>query len=229
MKKALLKPRKGGIIMNIRKKWLAGVLCICFVAAAHVAAAETDLRVKLGSAAGVDKTEFATSGEIPTSQADSGNFQIEVAFSPEQGPVNFVGTIGLFGRNHKGNIPDPVFPTEVEYRAGGLSGSAGVSIKANENVHFEGRVELALGSGKPTLTTPFAVFNPVKEGSYGATTLILGGYVTLSTPGLQLGLELGAQSFVGNFQIWNDTFGFWEDAKVKGSGGTANLVIGYRF
>lgn len=216
--------------MSIRKKWLAGILCICFVAAAQVSVAETgvDVRVKLGSAAGVDKTEFQTSGEFDTSQSDSGNFQVEVAFTPEQGPVNFVGTLGLFGRDHKGDIPDPFFPTEVEYRAGGLSGSAGVSIKANENLHFEGRFELALGSGKPTFTSPFVIFNPVKEGSYAATSFILGGYFTLSKPGLQLGLELGAQSFVGNFQIWNNA-GFWEDGKVKGSGGTANLVIGYRF
>ncbi len=217
--------------MSIRKKWLAGVLCICFIATAHVAVAETgvDLRVKLGSAAGVDKVEFSDTGTFNASQSDSGNFQIEVAFTPEQGPVNFVGTIGIFGRNHQGHIDDPFFvPTDVKYDAGGLSGSAGVSIKANENLHFEGRFELDLGSGKPTFTSPFVIFNPVKEGSYAATSLILGGYFTLSKPGLQLGIELGAQSFTGNFQIWNNA-GFWEDAKVKGSGGTANLVIGYRF
>jgi len=216
--------------MSIRKKWLAGILCICFVAAAHVAVAETgvDLRVKLGSAAGVDTLEFSNIGTFDASQSDSGNFQVEVAFTPEQGPVNFVGTVGLFGRNHEGHIVDPFEPTDVKYEAGGLSGSAGVSIKANENLHFEGRLELAVGSGKPTLTTPFVIWNPVKEGGYAATSLILGGYFTISKPGLQLGLELGAQSFVGNFQIWNNA-GFWADGKVKGSGGTANLVIGYRF
>jgi hypothetical protein len=222
---------RGGIPMSIKKKWLSVILGICFVAAAHAAIAETnvDLRVKLGSSAGVDKTEVTNIVQTDTSQSDSGNFQIEAAFTPQQSSAaNFVGTVGLFGRNHKGQIADPVLPTDVEYSAAGLSGSAGISIAATENFHFEGRFELALGAGKPTLTTPFFTWNPTKEGSYAATSLILGGYFTISKPGLQLGLELGAQSFVGNFQIWNNA-GFWSDGKVKGSSGTANLVIGYRF
>jgi hypothetical protein len=215
--------------MSIKKKWLTVILGICFVAAAQVAIAETgvDVRVKLGSAAGVDTVEFSNNGSSNISQESSGNFQIEVAFTPQQGPVNFVGTVGVFGRNHKGQGTVQAPPdTDVDYSAGGLSGSAGISIKADENFHFEGRFELALGSGKPTLSSP-APWPPVKEGSYAATSLIFGGYYTISNPGLQIGLELGAQSFVGNFQILNA--GFWEDAKVKGSGGTANLVIGYRF
>jgi len=93
---------------------------------------------------------------------------------------------------------------------------------------FEGRFELALGSGNPTLNTPSFTWNTTRKGLYTATSLILGGYYTISKPRLQPGLELGAQSFVGKFQIWN-TAGFWADGKVKGSGGTANLVIGYRF
>jgi hypothetical protein len=170
----------------------------------HVAFAgpDVDLRVKLGSAAGVDNIEIADFAGADTSQEDSSNFQIEVAFSPRQdSAVNFVGTVGIFGRDHKGHVDDLFLPTDVEYKAAGLSGSAGVSIKTNENLHFEGRLELALGSGE----------------------------LTFSKPGLQLGLELGAQTFVGNFQIWDDVAGAWTDGKVKGSGGMANLVIGYRF
>lgn len=213
--------------MSSRKKWLSVILGICFVAAAAqvaVAATGIDLRMKLGSAAGVDTIEFSDTGTFDASQSDSGNFQIEVAFTPQQGPgANFVGTVGIFGRDHEGS--DPFSAADVEYSAAGLSGSVGVSIKANENFHFEGRLELALGSGEPTFSPSFG---PTREGSYAATSLILGGYYTLSRPGLQLGLELGAQSFVGNFEIWN-TAGFWADGKVKGTGGTANLVIGYRF
>jgi len=217
--------------MNSKKRWLAVILGICFVGAAHVAVAENniDLRVKLGSAAGVDKFEVTNIGTADTSQEGSGNFQLEAAFTPQSSSgVNFVGTIGAFGRNHKGHDADPVQPTDVEYSAAGLSGSAGISIKASETFHFEGRFELDLGRGKPKLTTPGFVWNDTKEGGYAATSLILGGYFTISKPGLQLGLELGAQSFVGNFQIWNNA-GFWSDGKVKGSGGTANLVIGYGF
>ena len=214
--------------MSIQKKWLFVMFGICFVAAAHVAVAETniDLRMKLGSAAGVDSVEFSNSGTFDTSQSDSGNFQVEVAFTPQQGSgANFVGTLGAFGRSHKGHIP--FFPADVEYNAAGISGSAGISIAAGKNIHFEGRFELALGAGKPTQTTSFASGNPTRDGGYAAASLILGGYYMFSKPGLQLGLELGAQSFVGNFQIWNG--GVWEDGKVKGTGGTANLVIGYGF
>ena len=217
--------------MSNKKKWLSVILGIGLLAAAQAAVAETniDVRVKLGSAAGVEKVELTNIGTADASQSDSGNFQIEVAFTPQTNPdANFVGTLGVFGRNHKGHIADPVLPTDVEYSAAGLSGSAGVSIKANENLHFEGRFELALGEGKPTLTTPFIAWNATEEGGYSAASLILGGYFTISKPGLQLGLELGAQSFVGNFKILNNA-GYWTDGKVKGSGGTANLVIGYRF
>jgi hypothetical protein len=226
----LLKSEQGGISMNIRKKWLPFILGICFVWSAQIAVAETDidLRVKIGSAAGADKVEITNIAQADTTSESSGNFQIEVAFSPRQGPVNFVGTVGIFGRNHAGHVDDLFLPTDVEYDAGGLSGSAGISIAADNNLHFEGRLELALGSGKPTLTSPNAVWNTTKEGGYSSTSLILGGYYTISRPGLQIGLELGAQSFTGNFQIWNNG-GFWTDGKVKGSGGTANLVIGYRF
>ncbi len=211
--------------MRIKKKWLAVVLSICFVGAAQVAAAQTDidLRMKLGSAAGIDTIEFSDTGTFDVSQSGSSNFQIEVAFTPHQGPVNFVGTLGVFGRDHEGD--DPFSTTVVKYSAGGLSGSAGISIAADNHLHFEGRLELALGSGEPTFSPSEG---PTREGSYTAASLIFGGYYTLSKPGLQLGLELGAQSFTGNFQIWNSA-GFWADGKVKGSSGTANLVIGYRF
>jgi hypothetical protein len=212
--------------MSIRKKWLAVFFGICFVAAAQVAVAQTDVdvRVKLGSAAGVDTIEFSDTGTFDVSQSDSSNFQVEVAFTPQQGPVNFVGTAGIFGRDHEGN--DPFSVTHITYSAAGLSGSAGISIAADNHLHFEGRLELALGSGEPTFS-PFS--GPTRKGSYAATALIFGGYYTISRPGLQIGLELGAQSFVGNFQIFDSTFGTWVDGKVKGSGGTANLVIGYRF
>ncbi len=216
--------------MNKRKRWLSIMLGIGLVALPYVARAETDidLRVKLGSAAGVDKFEIS-SVEADTSSQSSGNFQIEVAFSPRSdSAANFVGTVGLFGRHHEGQFLDLGAPTDVEYDAGGLSGSAGVGIKANETLHFEGRLEIALGTGKPTLTTPGLIWHETRAGGYSAVSLILGGYATISKPGLQLGLELGAQSFTGNFQIWNSA-GYWNDGKVKGSGGTINLVVGYRF
>lgn len=220
--------------MSISKIVLLLVLGICLIAApqlAQLARAElnTDLRVKLGGAAGIDKAEITNIAQTDVTQKSSGNFQIELVMSPKQpSGVSFVGSIGLFGRNHVGNDSDPFSPTEIEYSASGLSASAGASFGTGGNLHFETRLELAVGTGKPTLTTPGFVWNSTKEGSYSATSLILGGYYTLNSPGLQLGLELGGQSFVGNFQIWNNS-GFWSDGKVEGSGSFINLVVGYRF
>jgi hypothetical protein len=217
--------------MSKKKKWLLIVFCIGLISFSSVAFAEmkVDLRVKAGSAAGVDTVEFTNIAQGDASQESSGNFQIEVAFTPQSGgPVNFVGTVGLFERDHKGYVDDPVLPTDVKYEASGLSGSAGISIKANKLVHFEGRFELAFGTGKPTLSTPGYIWNDTRDGNYVSTGIIMGGYVTMRNPRLQIGLELGAQSFTGKFQIWNNG-GYWSDGEVRGSGGTANLVLGYRF
>jgi hypothetical protein len=217
--------------MSRKKKWLLLFFCIGLISVSSVAFAEmnVDLRVKAGSAAGVDTVEFTNITQGDASQKSSGNFQIEVAFTPKnREQVNFVGTIGLFGRTHEGHVDDPVLPTDVKYEASGLSGSAGISVKANELVHFEGRFELALGRGKPTLTTPGYAWNATQDGNYSAVGIIFGGYITMKDPRLQIGLELGAQSFTGKFQIWNNG-GYWSDGEVRGSGGTANLVLGYRF
>jgi hypothetical protein len=205
-------------------------LCVWFVMTAGIAHAEvsTDLRVKLGGSAGIDTVEFENLASGDASQDGGGNFQLEAVFSQEQEGPTFVGGVGIFGRTHKGNVPDPFLPTDVQYDAAGLSGTAGVGVKANENLHFEGRAELDLGRGKPSLSTPGAVWNSVQEGDYVAWDLIVGGYYTVGKPGLQIGLELGVQTFSGEFQIWNNA-GFWNDGKVKGNGGIANLVVGVRF
>jgi hypothetical protein len=92
----------------------------------------------------------------------------------------------------------------------------GIGVNANANLHFEGRLELDLGRGKPTLTSPFGFYNSVKDAAYGAAAVIVGGYYTVSKPGLQIGLELGAQSFSGEYQIWNNA-GFWMTQKRRGA------------
>jgi hypothetical protein len=208
------------------------VLLITAFVTASVGYAETnvDVRLKLGNAAGIDTTEFTNFPGGATSGDGGGNFQIEMVASQKQETgVTLVVGGGIFARNHKGNINDVLFPpTSVEYKAAGLSGTVGVGVNANANLHFEGRLELDLGRGKPTLTSPFAFYNSVTDGAYGAAAVIVGGYYTVGKPGLQIGLELGVQSFSGEYQIWNN-FGFWNDAKEKGSGGIANFVIGARF
>ncbi len=209
---------------------LAGVLMTASVAHAEFS---TDVRAKLGNAAGIDTIEFKNNNNWSTfnaSQDGGGNFQVEVILGDRQDAgANFVGGLGVFGRTHKGNANAPFFPqTAVDYRAFGVSGAGGVGIAANRSLQFEGRVELDFGLGKPTLSTPNPIWKDENFGAYGALDLIAGGYGTFGRSGLQLGLELGVQYFAGRFKIGNN-FGNWFDAKVKGRGGIANVVIGYRF
>lgn len=212
--------------MLIRKIALIAIYCLAvpLVAFAEI---NTDLRIKLGSAAGVKEVEATNIGQVDTSPKSSGNFQIEVAMSQKQesGPF-LVGSVGLFGRSHSGHYD--ALPTDIKYDAGGISAAAGAGVKVNDNIHFEGKLEIGVGSGKPTLTTPGFTWNTVQEGIYSSASLLVGGYYTIAKPGLQIGLELGTQSFIGNFQIWNSA-GYWVDSSVKGSGGTANIVFGYQF
>ncbi len=187
----------------------------------------SDIRVKLGSAPGAEKLELSGT-TFDLDRNGGGNFQIEAVLSPVQAdPVGFVFSAGLFGRSHKGN-ENFFTQTAVEYDAAGISLAGGVGIKASPAFHFEGKVDLDLGVGKPKLSSPTVVWNPTEDGGYAALSLIFGGYYTFGKPGLQLGLELGAQTWKGDFRIQNN-IGQWTDASVNGSGGFANLVIGVRF
>lgn len=197
-------------------------------AASTTSTTTKDLRLRFGSTAGI--TELEDDGFVYSLEDNGGsNFQIDfVVGLYRTSTVGLVLSAGLFSREHSGYDRDPFFPTQIDYAAGGVSLGAGVGIQASPKAHFEGRLEIGLGSGEPTFSTPGAVWNPVQSGPYASVSLILGGYITFSTPGLQLGLELGTQSFSGNFQIWNNA-GFWDDAKLNGSGGMVNAVLGFRF
>jgi len=192
-----------------------------------------DIRLKLGNAAGVNEIEFDSNGftEDIDNDRHGSNVQLEVAISPFQdsmfGPVF---SAGLFSRRHSGSgtIAALSEQTTIDYDAGGLSLAGGLRIKANENFHFEVKLEIAGGQGDVKLSTPNFVWDQTRDGSYASVGLIAGWYYAFSKPGFQLGLELGAQSFTGDFEIWNNA-GRWEDASVSGSSGIANLVLGYRF
>lgn len=100
--------------------------------------------------------------------------------------------------------------------------------KATSNLNFETRIEAGAGEGKPDISTPGWAWHEVKEKGYAFFSFIVGTYYTFPMPRIQLGVEIGAQSFTGDFQIWNSS-GFWNDADVSGSGGIVNLAVGYRF
>jgi hypothetical protein len=194
-----------------------------------MASAAADLRLKLGNAAGAEKLEFGgVTGDGTGSR--SSNVQAELALShASDAPVGFVMGLGIFHRKHSGKIDDPTLPTTMDYKVTGISVAPGIRIKATDNFNFELKFELGYGNeGELTLTSPNVTWNDTDTGQYVSASLIAGWYYAFSKPGLQLGLEIGAQSFRGDFRIWNN-FSGWEDGTVKGTDGIANLVLGMRF
>jgi hypothetical protein len=204
---------------------LAVVLVFPCIALAEL---NTDVRLKLGGAAGASSLDFSGYPSIDGSGSSGKNIQVEVVLSPTQdSPAGFVIGVGAFNRTHSGNFDSA--PLNLDYKATGFSIAPGVGFKVNENLHFEGRLELDYSpSGTVSLSSPGVVFNETQSGVYTSSSLIGGIYYTFYKPGFQLGFELGFQSFEGDFKIWNNS-GYWTDGKVKGSGAIANLAFGVRF
>jgi hypothetical protein len=214
-------------------KKIAVFIVVFLVLPCMAFALDLDLRFKGGQAAGLDEMNIDSGVVIATGSGDSSrNLQVELAFIPfEQRTFSPVFTVGFFNREHSGTVSDPyvgLTSTVVDYNVQGISFGAGVRVKTTENLSFEGRIEAGAGEGNADLSTPGFAWNNTKEGSYASFSLIVGSYYTFSMPRIQLGIEVGAQSFSGDFQIWNSS-GYWTDADVSGSGGIVNLVAGYRF
>lgn len=186
-----------------------------------------DLRIRLGNAPGI--TETKTAGlTIPSTAEEGGNFQMDfVVGLYKDSSVGLVLAAGIFSRMHAGYDTDAP-PTHIDYDAAGVNLGIGIGIKASETVHFEGRAEMGLGRGKPTFTPSLGPLISVEPGGYSSFTFIAGAYVTLGKPGFQVGVEVGTQSFGGRFTI-QDIFGQSISGMANGSGGIANLVLGYRF
>jgi hypothetical protein len=194
-----------------------------FILASNVyadSATVADLRVKLGSAAQLDKVSSTNVSATGAGEA-SGNFQIEGNWGMYgQSNVGLILSVGLFSRKHSGTIQT----ASIDYNAAGLSAGVGIGIKPSDNFHFEGKLEIGIGQGKPNVSLPGYNLPAYDSGQYTSASIILGAYYTVSKPGFQIGLELGSQSFIGNYSFPGSS-----DTKAEGTSGTANIVLGYRF
>ena len=190
---------------------------------------DRDLRIRIGSAAKATDLEFTDAGvTAPLEDGEGRNFGIGVDCGIyRDSPVGIIVSGGIFSRRHSGKDTS-LSPTQVDYDAAGVELGIGIGMKPNDRVHFEGRLELGIGVGKPTLTTPGFTWNTVTASSYTSFAIMLGAYYTASQPGVQIGLELGSQAFNGGFTIRNNS-GTEDESAVTGSGGVANLVVGMRF
>jgi hypothetical protein len=215
------------------KSILGFVVALIFAVVPVIALAaenDMDLRIKLGTAASIDELSDDSS-KITIGGDVSSNAQLELLYSHYFSPTTsaIIGA-GFFSRTHSGSedLGTGSGETSLDYNAQGVSVSFGVGLKPTDNVRWEGRVELGVGEGDPSLSTPGVIWHDTKSGSYTSASIILGGYYSFTKPGVELGLELGSQSFQGDWKIWNSG-GYWSDFTFKGNSVAANLILGYRF
>jgi hypothetical protein len=132
-------------------------------------------------------------------------------------------------RTHSGKADDPLIQGTINYEASGLCFSGGLWIKPSDRLHIEVKAEFGFGSGWATLSNTRFVSGQTQGRSYVSGSAILGLYYSASNLGFQVGLELGWQSFGGDFEVQNSASKHWEGGSVEGSGVTANVALGYRF
>ena len=187
-----------------------------------------DARMKFGQAA--DVTDLDLYGAKYAGSGKAGeNIQLEATIGFSEGADwGYLLGAGVFKRQHSGNVTIGLKPTEVDFDATGVTIAGGAGMKVGKAMHVEGKLELAIGSGQPTFSSPGDVWNQSKSGDYRSYGVVLGGYYTWASTGLQCGVELGMQSFTGNFSIMNNS-SQWVDAEVTGKSSTVNLIVGYRF
>ncbi len=189
-----------------------------------------DLRMKFGVAPGPDEIQFTSIKTLTfDSDKEGRDYQMDVVIGTRQASkVGPVFSAGVFKRSYSATVTDDGDTTTLDYDATGVCLSGGFRIKANERFHFEAKIEVGLGQGTVALTSPTVVWNRMDGNRYTSAAIMAGWYYVFNRPGLQLGLELGGQTFTGDFEIWNNS-GHWARGKVEGDGGMGHLVLGYRF
>ncbi|MDH4162328.1 MAG: hypothetical protein OEW15_06505 [Nitrospirota bacterium] len=186
--------------------------------------ASVEMRLKVGSAPGIDEWKVGSASPAAVTPDGGGNLQFDFVLGfYRDSSVALLMSGGVFARSHQGKTP----LSKIDYDASGLAFAGGVRFNTSDHLHFEGKLEMDLGSGMPKPETLGITGSYVEAGSYAAASLIIGGYYTFSTPGIQLGLELGSQAFKGSFRTLST--GLWIDQNVSGGDGIVNLVAGYRF
>lgn len=190
---------------------------------------DTDLRFKLGTAAGAQRLEFENAVGHGSNNSGS-NSQVEVVLGPHRdSAASFIMAIGLFSRHHTGGIQDQSIPIKVDYSVTGISIAPGLRVKSNNSWSFEGKFEIGGGrTGKVTLDSPGVNWNATEKGYYGSLSLIAGYYYLFKNSSSRVGFEIGIQKFYGDFEIWSN-HGYWSYGRVSGDGGTVNMIYGIQF
>jgi hypothetical protein len=190
---------------------------------------DTDLRFKFGRAAGSDKIEFENAVGHDSNKNGT-NAQVEIVLGPQRDSIaSFIMAIGFFHRQHSVEIQDLSVPLKVDYSVAGMNIAPGARLRINDTLNAEVKLEVGLGNaGQVTLNSPGINWNATKKGNYRSISLVWGGYYLFKSSSIRVGVEVGMQTFNGDFEIWSNS-GKWSSANVTGEGGMANIVCGFQF
>jgi len=197
---------------------------------------DRDLRLKLGSAPGTDRIEIensvwpSTIGHGPENHRGT-NVQVEVVFSPHtRGSfAGFILGVGLFYRQHPGEIQNLSIPIKVDYSAIGMSMAPGLRFRINDAWNVDWKVEWGVGRAKKVaLDSPGVNWNATRKGEYISLGPIVGCYYLFENSTSRVGLEFGYQKFWGDFEIRSNS-GSWSEGTLSGVNRTVNIVYGIQF
>lgn len=216
----------------MRKSILLVLIILLAFPCVIFAETDMDLRFKLGSAAGADRiaSDYTTIGHGPDHFGT--NVQVEVVLNEHpkwDTTARFIMALGLFYRQHPGEIKDLSIPIKVGYSAYGVSIAPGLRLRINDAWSLEGKVELGIGDGaKLTLDSPGVNRYATKTGDYKSVSPIIGCYYLFEDSTSRVGFEVGEQKFWGDFEIWSNS-GRWTDGDLSGRYETFNIIYGIQF
>jgi hypothetical protein len=134
--------------------------------------------------------------------------------------------IGIFYRQHPGEIQNLSIPIKVDYSAIGMSIAPGIRLRINDTWNVDWKIEV--GAGKTvnvTLDSPGVNWNATKRDRYASLSPIVGCFYLFEHSASRVGLEVGYQKFWGDFGIWSN-YGHWSQGTLSGVNLTVNLVYG---
>lgn len=216
----------------MRKSILLVLIIMLAFPCVILAETDMDLRFKLGSAAGSDRiaSDYTTIGHGPDDRGT--NVQVEVVLNRHPDwdtTARFIIGLGLFYRQHPGEIQNLSIPIKVDYSAIGVSIAPGLRLRINDTWNIEGKIELGIGNGaKLTLDSPGVNRYATKRGDYKSLSPIVGCYYLFKNSTSRVGFEVGEQKFWGDFEIWSNS-GRWTDGDLSGRNETVNIIYGIQF
>jgi len=195
------------------------ILSVVAFSSSAWAATEQGFRFNVGMVPGINELEVDGYGTTDLDDEACVNFNpVFVLRTNTDKTLGFVGALGLFVRNH---IGDMTGSDKAELTAYGISVSPGLAVNLSEKVHLEFKAEIGLGGAEQSISG----FSD-GSGPYASLGVTAGSYVNV-TDVIVLGVDLGYMGFAsdGEIEIAGNTY----DTTFSGDGVSLNASIGFMF